>query len=701
MPSHFVRSLLLASAGLCASPALAQDPPAAAEPAEGAGAPQGEAPGQSGGRSYTPADFTRFAPRNAFDMLSQVPGFSIVAADTERRGLGEASGNVLINGERWAGKSTDILTELRRISASSVVRIDVVDGATLNVPGLAGQVANVVTARRGLTGNFTWRPQIRAHLTEPRWTNGEASLSGQVAGMDFSLSLSNDSFRNGNAGPEIVFTPAGAIIDRRDEELTVYGDQPRLSGTLRRNFGDGSILNLNGAFGLFHNTLDEISLRSGPGQPDRDRRLHEQEREYNYELGGDYELGLGGGRFKLIGLKRFEHSPFSQTLLQTYADNRPDDAQRFTQVADETETIGRGEYRWSGGGADWQVSAEGALNQLDIENALFSRNAQGEFVPIPFPNAAATVQEKRAEARITYGRPLSPELSLQASVAGEYSQISQDGAGGVTRAFVRPKGFLNLAWRPEAGLDLSARLEREVGQLNFFDFVASGNISSGTQNAGNANLVPPQSWNAQVQATRALGPWGTATARVYGRWITDIVDIIPIGATGQSPGNLDGTATVFGLQWTSTFNFDPLGWRGAKLDLDLQFQKSALDDPLTGERRPINENLQRRIAVNLRHDIPGSDWAYGGSYNQFRQSALLRLDQAWQFRAAPGLLGAYVENKDVMGLTVRASVDNLIGDNESFTRDFHDGRRPAPILFTEYRDRFSGPIFTLSVSGTI
>jgi outer membrane receptor for ferrienterochelin and colicins len=697
-----VRPILLLSLFASASPVFAQDPPPADEPEENAAPPVAtEAPTQEGGRTYTPADFARFAPRNAFDMLSQVPGFSIEAADTERRGLGEATGNVLINNERWVGKSTDIFTELRSISASRVVRIEIVDGATLNVPGLSGQVANVVTESSGLTGNFAWRPQIRARRTEARLLNGEVSISGALGGTDFSLSLRNDAYRNGNAGPEVVFTPAGDIIDRRDEELYVYGDQPRLSGTIRRNFGDGSILNANAAVGIFHNTLWEISLRSGPGQPDRHRRLDEKEREYNYEFGGDYEFGLADGRLKLIGMRRFEHSPFTQTLVQTFADNRTPEGQRFTQVGDETETIARGEYRWQGGGADWQVSLEGALNQLDVENALFNRNAEGEFIPVPFPNAAATVQERRAEAAITYGRPLSPNLSLQTSLAVEYSQISQDGAGGLTRTFYRPKGYLNLSWRPEPGLDVSARLEREVGQLNFFDFVASGNISSGTQNAGNANLVPPQSWNAQVQATKNLGIWGTATARVYGRWITDIVDIIPIGTNGQSPGNLDGVATVYGLHWTSTFNFDPVGWRGAKLDLNLQFQKTALDDPLTGERRPINENMTRFIEANLRHDIPGSDWAYGAGYNQFRQSALYRLDQVWQFLATPGQLGVFVENKDVMGLTVRASVDNLINNNESFRRDFHDGRRPNPILFTEYRDRYFGPIFTLSISGTI
>ena len=704
MPIRRARSILLASFLLTTFPAFAQAPAPASpsEPEEDAPPPIAtETATAQGGRVYAPADFARFAPRNAFDMLSQVPGFSIEEVDADVRGLGQATGNVLINGERWSGKSTDILTELRRISAANVQRIEIVDAATLEVPGLSGQVANIITASRGLSGNFAWRPQIRARRTEARLFNGEASISGAIGGTDFSLSLANDAFRNGNAGPEIVFTPDGTIFDRRDEELYVYGDQPRLSGTLRRNFADGSILNASAAFGIFHQTTWEDSYRSGTNDPDRYRRLDEQEREYNYELGGDYEFGLGGGRLKLIGLRRFEHSPFRQTLVQTFADNRPIEGQRFTQVADETETIGRGEYRWNGGGADWQVSLEGALNQLDIENALFTRNAAGEFVPVPFPNAAATVQERRAEAAVTYGRPLSPELSLQASVAGEYSQISQDGAGGLTRTFYRPKGFLNLAWRPQPGLDLSARIERQVGQLNFFDFVASGNISSGIANAGNANLVPPQSWNGQIQATRNLGAWGTATARLYGRLITDIVDVIPIGTTGQSPGNLDGTARVYGVQWTSTFNFDPIGWRGAKLDLNLQFQKTSLVDPLTGLRRPINENMTRQIDVNLRHDIPGSDWAYGAGYNQFRQSALYRLDQIWQFLATPGQLGVFVENKDVMGLTVRAAVDNLINNNESFRREFYDGRRTNALLSTEYRDRFFGPIFTLSISGTI
>src|SRR5688572_25788083 len=86
---------LLAATGL-ASGAHAQTP----EPAETAA--------ESRVTTYTPADFVRFAPSNALDMLNQVPGFAI-RTDVVERGLGEATGNVLVNGQRASNKSDDIL----------------------------------------------------------------------------------------------------------------------------------------------------------------------------------------------------------------------------------------------------------------------------------------------------------------------------------------------------------------------------------------------------------------------------------------------------------------------------------------------------------------------------------------------------------------------------------------------------------------
>ncbi len=96
-----------AAALAAAAPAAAQEVPTTGD----APAPV-STPTASGKKVFTAADFARFAPRTAFDMLAQVPGFSIRGEDGNSRGLGQATGNVLLNGKRLSGKSTDPVTAL-------------------------------------------------------------------------------------------------------------------------------------------------------------------------------------------------------------------------------------------------------------------------------------------------------------------------------------------------------------------------------------------------------------------------------------------------------------------------------------------------------------------------------------------------------------------------------------------------------------
>jgi len=418
----------------------------------------------NGKQVYTPQDFARFAPKSALDMVKQVPGFSIQEAD-ERRGLGQATANVLIDGKRISGKSNDSETALGRINASDVTRIEIIDGATLDIPGLSGQVANVVTAVSGLSGNFRWSPQIRAKRTDPRLLDGELSVTGKSGALDYTLSLSNVSNRNGNAGDEFVLDDKGQQVDQRYEEVYIDEDKPRIAGTLKYEDTAGSIANLNLSYERFYFTIFEDSQRSFPDNVRR-RDYRETEREWNYEVSGDYEFDLGGGRLKLIGLRRFEHSPFFNSLVFEYADGKRT-GETFHRTADEGESILRSEYRWKGGVADWQVSAEGAFNTLDNRSRRAKLDPQGIFQPLPFPDGDSKVKEKRAELMLSYGRPLGDTLSLQSAIGAEYSNIQQSGANGLNRTFYRPKGFVSLGWRASPRLDISAKLEREVGQLNF------------------------------------------------------------------------------------------------------------------------------------------------------------------------------------------------------------------------------------------
>jgi outer membrane receptor for ferrienterochelin and colicins len=652
-----------------------------------------------GARTYLPADFARFAPRNALDMIRQIPGF-IIQGQSQARGLGQASGNVLINGQRISGKSNDAVTELSRIPASSVVRVEVADGGTLNVAGLSGQVANVIVKAGALSGQFAWRPEVRARNTVPNLSNGNISLSGTSGRLDYTLGLRNDSYRSGHAGPALISAPEGQVIDTRDEIATYYGDNPKISGNFRFRSGD-SIANLNLGYQRFWYRHNESSDRRGVGQPDRFRTIRTRENEYNYEVGGDYEFGLGGGRLKLIGLHNFEHSPVDQVAVTRFADGRPDAGTRFFRIGDEAESIGRMEYRWRSGANDWQLSAEAAFNSLDNISNLYALNREGDFIGVPLPGGTAKVAEDRYEASATWGRPLSPKLALQASAGAEYSTLAQSGPDGQTRSFYRPKGFISAAWKPSPRVDVNAKLERRVGQLNFLDFLASENLQRETGNLANPDLVPPQSWDSELEITRRLGRWGRTTARFYTRQISDIVDQIPIGPTGESPGNLPH-AEVYGLESRSTIEFAPLGWGGARIDARLQFQTSALEDPLNGEWRRISSDLIRMAALDFRHDVPATDWAWGWVLNHNRRAASVRLGEiSRNSEMTPFLAGLFVEHKDVAGLTVRLSINNPTGANDILRRTVWTGRRDSSIAFIEERNRSVGPIFALRISGSV
>lgn len=650
-----------------------------------------------GAKTFLPADFTRFAPRNALDMLRNVPGFTIREA-TQERGLGTATGNVLINGQRISGKSNDVITELSRIPASNVVRIEIRDAATLDVPGLSGQVANIVAKAGGMQGQFAWRPEFRQRNTDPLLTRGEVSVSGKRGRIEYTVGLQNQSFRSGANGRTNIFRPDGERTEARNDVFTGNGENPKGSVRLTWDGPGSSVGNLNGSIQGFYYNYRERGKRVSPGLPDRIRLVANDEDSWSYELGGDYEFALAGGRLKLIGLAQGGHTPFAQDVRTSFADGGPDTGSRFDEVADTSERIGRAEYRWKWGKNDLQLSAEGAFNSLDNVSHFFILRSNGEYEEIPLPGGTATVKEDRYEVMASLGRPLTSKLSIQLAAGGEYSNLRQIGAGGLSRTFWRPKGLFSAAWKATPRLDVNLKLQRRVGQLNFGDFLARVNLNNESTNAGNVDLVPQQSWEADLEGTRNLGRFGTTTLRLYGRLYEDVVDIIPIGATGESIGNID-SASAYGAEWKTTFNFDPLGWKGAKLDTRVQLQRTRVEDPLTGEGRPISNSLMRFFDISLRHDIPDSDWAYGLNLNHQFNALNYRLTEVGRAWEGPYWGSLYAEHKDVFGLTIRATISNLLAARSMWDRTVYVGRRTGPISFIERRDRLIGPIFSFQVRG--
>ena len=161
-------------------------------------------------------------------MLEQVPGF-VIRQETIERGLGQATGNVLLNGQRLSGKSNDVITQLSQVPADNVVRIEILDGATLDIPGLSGQVANVVTAAEGLSGQWEWRPDFRSYNTDPQLTRGSVSVSGSRGRLDYTLGFDNSANHSGADGGTTVYDPDGSVREQREDQWTGETEAPRLS----------------------------------------------------------------------------------------------------------------------------------------------------------------------------------------------------------------------------------------------------------------------------------------------------------------------------------------------------------------------------------------------------------------------------------------------------------------------------------------
>ena len=709
MKTSVIATLLSGSALLLMSmPALAQD--TAPPPHSPLDIPRASSEGHV---VYTPADFARYSPKSALDMVNQVPGFAITGGD-QGRGLGEASVNVLINGERLSLKSETIFDRLQKISADKVEKIEIVDGASLKIPGLSGQVANIVTKAGGISGQFDWQTRFRPGYVRPEWFGGNVSISGTAKTLEYTLALSNNNGRGALKGPVEITDAAGRPIEHRETHLANRFDGPKIAGSLKWDGPGSSVAHFNASYQqtYFDSTNDEdrtvpagydghdyylFDDDLGGGARHRDYTPHE--RDHNYEIGGDFEFKLGPGRLKLIGLDRYDRDRYNEDVVFTYADGSPQTGGRYRSVSVNREDIARAEYNWKMLGGDWQLSGEAAFNRYHGVAELFYLDTTGEFVGIPFPSGTGGVTEDRYESILTHGRQLAPNLSLQLSGGVEYSKLAQTGSMGLTRTFWRPKGFASLAWTPHKGLDLSLKLARVVGQLSFGDFLARVDLDQGNGSAGNVNLVPPQSWELNFEAKKDLGAWGTSTLKLYGKRYQDYIEWIPLPGGVESRGNID-KASIYGANWNSTFKLDPLGWKGAKIDADLTWENSSLRDPLTGETHQFSNEFNRVANVTLRHDIPNTDWAWGAGVNYNHVLPYYRMYEVGINYEGPAYTFVFLENKDVFGLDIRGQIFNATNGHAYFRRTVYDAfRDTGSVIFNENARRKVGLIYSLSVKG--
>ncbi|MDZ4375801.1 MAG: TonB-dependent receptor, partial [Phenylobacterium sp.] len=313
---------------------------------------------------------------------------------------------------------------------------------------------------------------------------------------------------------------------------------------------------------------------------------------------------------------------------------------------------------------------------------------------------AVKVEELRGEVfgQATW-RP-DPTLTIEGGLRVEVSEISQSGDSDLTKSFVYPKPRIQATWTPWTGHQFRVRAEREVGQLDFDDFVASADIDIGQVEGGNPDLEPEKTTLLEAVYERRFWGEGVLSLTLQHGEVEDVVDLIPLAGGFDAVGNIgDGSFDLF--ETRLTLPMDKLGIPNARLQARASWVHTEVTDPLTGETRRFEGNQAFGCGVAFNHDLQGGRWSYGFDHGcNVDKGRAFRVREVRAFHAEPGV-SAYGQWKPRRDLTVRVDLGNATDRATGYDRHIHTGPRDtAPLAFREVRRTKMSPWLFVQIRKT-
>ena len=105
------------------------------------------------------------------------------------------------------------------------------EGVGLGIPGLSGEVVDIVVDSSGINGTWRWHIEHRDqnYLVDPAYWKVNIALTGKRSTTSWSLGIDNNYRRLGHGGPETVFDNTGIISENREEAASFDRDKPSIA----------------------------------------------------------------------------------------------------------------------------------------------------------------------------------------------------------------------------------------------------------------------------------------------------------------------------------------------------------------------------------------------------------------------------------------------------------------------------------------
>ncbi|TWI03061.1 outer membrane receptor protein involved in Fe transport [Luteimonas cucumeris] len=654
--------------------------------------PAQQSPTMDAGPGISVFDAEHFAdtnPANAYDMLIRLPGFVIAEADTDVRGYAGARGNVLIDGARPSSKREDIGQLLKRIPASAVARVELIRSGATGVD-MAGHalLANVVRIRATTTAAAV---EVGLIAATDGWMAPQEQLeySHRRDERVLDLAIKHVPELDDDSGRGTIRTtvPDTALVAENPLDARTIKHETEAGGHWRQPLAGGQMVLSAAVRGeQVQADTDIAATVAGSGG----ETVNEREDLREAEVGTRYERPLG------------EQSTLElmATRQRGWLDNRElsreeGETETFSENTGTGETIGRIELTHVHSDAlSLGASLETAFNFLESSARLLHDN-----VPVFLPGSEVRIEEQRVEAALAATWQPAADWLLEAGLRVENSALTQTGDSPLQRRFTYPKPRVALRWDGNDRNQLRLSISREVGQLDFADFVASASLDTGVVTAGNAQLQPDKTWRTTAAWEHHFWTDAAVTLSYTHDRISDVVDRVLVVAGDDvfdAPGNIgDGRRDTLALDLAVPL--DRFGFSGARIRSSLLWRTSRVTDPVTGEQRAISEEKPVEGEIVLTQDLPALRMHWGLEVGHIAErETKYRFDEiARESEGASWTL--FVERRIGSHWRVRAEATDLFGRDFVETREKYDGPRSTyPVAEIERRERTTPGYFGLS-----
>ena len=650
---------------------------------------------------YPASYFDQYNPLTLSDMLERIPGISVGRGGPGGgrggfggggdRGLG-TGGNLLINGQRIAGKGNSAQDQLDRISASDVERIEIIrdTSGALNVRG-ASEVINIILATTLSNSSTTVEMVNRLNHDETFETGGSVAWSQQVGNFQSLINVTARPNYENRDRREVRLSPDGDLLGTLFE--TTIRDQDEHTFTANMSYGTGPHriqFNALASEGDHPRPIrrDFVDYTDeGPVASIQEELVDNKQR--NWELGGDYEFSFdNGSRLSLLFVANDEIRDFVRERFEADPADTPLDKNLFIDSRQQrSEFIVQGNYNFSlTDGQSLRIGLELADTQVD--SSLFIGSSFGSEPPSPdfgglsplpsISNPGTGVQEIRYEGFAFHNWSLSDKSSLESSIVYETSEISQTGVVNKKRDFQFWRPSFDYRYNFSDSFRFRGNVQRQVSQLSFSSFAATTNEDDRDRDAlaGNPELEPETGWNYNAELEYRLpGDAGVLSSSVFFADIDNYIGRIDATIDPEEPlsatGNV-GPSKRWGWFNRASLRLNRFNLPNAILSGTLGLFDSEIIDPfLNSKQRTGGRGFGN---LSFRQDITDLGLSYGVEYRHNIWGGYYDIDIVTITRTdRQQSLDLFVQKVMFEDWTLRLETDNTLDASECRIRQRFNG----------------------------